>query len=154
MCILKISKTCFMPDIQKNHKSSWAAEWNYLPSQYFHRCFLIKFISNTNSFVDDLTQEQILSTHVSFVFFPLCDLPLALSSYLRLTAPAPASSTGWCLRVSRPSPPNQRRSTPFLPRGSAPSARARTAWPTAPRSEAWSLWEVKGQSLLPTEPLC
>lgn len=64
----------------------------------------------------------------------------ALSSYLKLTAPVWASSTSWCLQVYQPLPPSRRRSTPFLPRGSAPSARARTAWPTATRSpQNWSL---------------
>lgn len=64
----------------------------------------------------------------------------ALSSYLRLTAPVQVSSTSWCLQVSHPSPPNRRRSAPFLHRGSAPSVRARTAWPTVTRSQRnWCL---------------
>lgn len=81
---------------------------------------------------------------VSIVFPPSLS---ALSSYLRLTAPAPESSTNWCPQVSRPWPQSPRRSAPFLPRGSAPSARAPTAWLTATRSETGNLWEeVKGRS--------
>lgn len=81
---------------------------------------------------------------VSIVFPPSLS---ALSSYPRLTAPAPDSSTNWCPQVSRPWPPSPRRSASFLPRGSAPSARAPTAWLTATRSETGNLWEeVKGRS--------
>lgn len=73
--------------------------------------------------------------------------PSALSSYLRLTAPVRASLTSWCLRVCLPSPLNQRRSTLFLPRGSAPSVHARTAWLTATRWETCNVWEVWKSSL-------
>lgn len=73
--------------------------------------------------------------------------PSALSSYLRLAAPVRASLTSWCLRVCLPSPLNQRRSTLFLPRGSAPSVHARTAWLTATRSETCNVWEVWKSSL-------
>uniref|UniRef100_A0A3Q3FS10 Zgc:158689 n=1 Tax=Labrus bergylta TaxID=56723 RepID=A0A3Q3FS10_9LABR len=55
----------------------------------------------------------------------------APSSSPRLTATVRASSTSLGLRVLQPSHQSQRRSGLFLPRGSAPSARARTAWPTA-----------------------
>lgn len=76
------------------------------------------------------------SRFLSLFFWCIISSPsVALSSYLKLTAPVPASSTSWCPQFSRPSPPSQRRSAPFLPRGSAPSAHARIAWLTAARSE-------------------
>lgn len=98
--------------------------------------------SNNNSpvekFIPNLTTRPVFPL-TFFVCIPsslsVCDLPVALSSYRKLTAPVPASLTSWCLQVSRPSPPNQRRSPAFLPRGSAPSAHAHTAWLTAARSE-------------------
>ena len=116
-----------------------------LPSDTVLPSSLSASLSNTNSFVDGFTQNQHVSApHVSFPSCILSSLsvtfPVAPCSYLKLTATAPVSSTSWCLRVSQPSPPSQRRSAPFLPRGSAPSARAPTAWPTAARSEAWHLW--------------
>lgn len=87
------------------------------------------------------TKPTSLHSHnVSSVFFlvysflSVCDLPVALSSYLRQTAPVQASLTSWGLQVSQPSPPSPRRSAPFLPRGSAPSAHAHTVWLTATRS--------------------
>lgn len=82
------------------------------------------------------------SRFLSLFFWCIISSPsVALSSYLKLTAPVPASSTSWCPQFSRPSPPSQRRSAPFLPRGSAPSAHARIAWLTAARSEKWDLWQ-------------
>lgn len=108
-------------------------------------------LSNTNSVVVVLTQNQHLSTLImfplSFFLYILSSrsvtFPVALSSYLRQTAPVQASLTNWGPQVSQPSPPSPRRSAPFLPRGSAPSAHAHTVWPTATRSETWSLWEAK-----------
>ena len=110
---------------------------------FFPPPFPHTLLSNTNNVVDELTQNLHLSALImfplSFFLYILSSLsvtsPVALSSYLRLTAPVQGSSTSWCLQVSQPSPLSQRRSAPFLPRGSARSARARTAWPTATRSE-------------------
>lgn len=90
------------------------------------------------------TQSSLLYlwAHVPFISFPS-----APSCYLRRTAPAPASSTSWGQRACQASPPSQRRSAVFPPRGSAPSVHARTAWLTATRSQAAdrgeSLWNVE-----------
>lgn len=93
-----------------------------------------------SSWFTDNQRNQCLSFLVFFhsIFFPPPPVTflLAPSSCLRLTAPVRASWTSWCLR--RPSLLSQRRSTHFLPRGSAPSVLARTAWPTATRSETSS----------------
>lgn len=102
-----------------------------------------------NTFALHHQRHQHLSSLIMFalsffshILFSLSvTFPLALSSYLRLTAPVRASLISWCLRVCLPSPLNQRRSALFLPRGSAPSVRARTAWLTATRSETCNVWE-------------
>lgn len=95
--------------------------------------------TSTAFFDENKHLSSLIVFPLSFVLCILSSLPatfpLALSSYLRLTAPVRASLTSWCLQVCQPSPLNQRRSTLFLPRGSAPSVHALTAWLTATRSE-------------------
>lgn len=113
-----------------------------VPSQSFHLPLPTHSLccpTPTVFFDENKHLSSLIVFPLSFVLCILSSLsatfPLALSSYLRLTAPVRASLTSWCLQVCQPSPLNQRRSTLFLPRGSAPSVRARTAWLTATRSE-------------------
>lgn len=129
-----------MPDAQKNAQDK-------LQNESFHRPFPTHSLCSPTptALLMNLHKTNISQPWSSFLVYSFLSLsltfPLAPSSYLRLTAQVRASSTSWCLQVSQPSPQNQRRNAHFLPRGSAPSARARTAWPTATRSERWDLWE-------------
>lgn len=143
-------KTFLVPEAQEEGpSSSQTAEWYLVFSLAVFPPPVPNSPSNSNSVVNESTQNQHLSTltvlPLSLSLYIFSSLPVtfpaAPSSYLRPTAPARASSTSWAPRLSQRSRPTPRRSALFLRRGSAPSARAPIAWPTATRSEAWNLWE-------------
>lgn len=142
ICLLVKSKhlSCQTPESYKMQKWLQNSHYTVSPSIFpppFPNMFICPtalLINSTSRFLCLFFWCIISSLSVTF--------PVARSSYLKLTAPVPASLTSWYPQVSRPSPPSQRRSAPFLPRGSAPSAHARIAWPTAARSEKLNLWEV------------